>query len=261
MYDTELYKTKYSIDKTVHPDTEVVNFCKKNMPLGEIRKLYETFEEKKYNMISFYDDMFQYTSLGLLDIIFDIKKINSPIPFKSFFNRTVTYGKQFVYNIAKRFNIAKTEVDAIEKKYYEQILARSPISHNAESFFKLREICSNHLLVIKYPVSIQKSLIRHVQETFGKSEFISLDVDYIENKTEEEYLKSLSDTKKTYFDIVICQDAASLIEYIITKNIYNTQILTPFEHNGLSHEAKFTFEAYLDGTGPNNCKLNYINEN
>jgi hypothetical protein len=253
-YDAQDYETKYHIDKQNHPDSEMVTFCGKKMPLGEIRKAYENFEEKKYNMITFYDDMFQYTSLGLLDIIFDIKNINSPIPFKSFFNRRMVYGKDFVYTIAKRFNIEKEEVDRIEKEHYEEILARSPISHNAESYFKIREICSNHLMVIKYPFSIYQSFIRHIQESFGKDEFISLELDYINNKTEEEYLSSLPQSKLTYFDIAICQDAGSLIEFLINRKIQNTQILTPFEHNGLSHEAKFTFEAYLNGTGPNNSR-------
>jgi hypothetical protein len=258
--DATLYKTEYMIDKINHPDTEIVTFCGKKMPLGEIRMLHENFEEKRYNMITFYDDLFQYTSLGLLDIIFSLKKINSPIPFKSFFNRRMTYGKEFVYTIAKRFNIEKEEVDAIEKEHYEEILACSPLSHNAESFFKIREICDNHLMVIKYPFSIQQSFIRHIQETFGKNEFISLEIDYIHNKKEQDYLELLPKSKLMYFDIVICQDVASIIEFIVDRKIKNTQIVAPFEHNGLSPEAKFTFEVYLEGIGPNNCKLNYIKE-
>jgi hypothetical protein len=260
MIDKSLYETEYMIDKDAHPDSQMIKFCGKEIPLGEIRKIYEKFEEKKYNMASFYDDMFQYTSLGLLDVIFDIKNINSPIPFKSFFKRKATYGKQFVYEAVKRFNIEKEEVDEIEKKYYEEIIRRSPISHNAESFFKIREICDKQLLIIKYPLSIERKMIRHIQEAFGKDEYISLDIDYIGNKSEEEYLKELSEAKTIYFDIAICQDAASLIEFIVSRKINNTQILTPLEHNGLSAEAKFTFEAYLEGTGPNNCKLNYIKE-
>jgi hypothetical protein len=260
MYDRNKFKTIFNIDSVNHPDSEIINFCGKDMTLGEVRKLHESFDEKSYNMISFYDDMFQYSSLGLLDLIFDLRHINSPIPYKQFFNRRVVYGKEFVYNIVKRFNITKEEVDEIEEKYYEEILRRSPLSHNAKSYFKMREICQNQLLIMAYPFSIQNKFIRFIQETYGKDEYISLEIDYRKNKTEEEYLSSIPKSFYPYFDITICQDAASLMEFMIKHDIHDTHILTPFEHCGLSDEAKFTFEAYLEGVGPNNSILHYIKE-
>jgi hypothetical protein len=260
MYNKEKYKTTFNIDKENHPDNEIINFCGKEMPLGEVRKLYENFEESRYNMLSFYDDMFQYTSLGLLDLIFDIYHINSPIPYKQFFKRREIYGKQFVYKTLERFHISKEEIDGIEEKYYEEILMRSPISHNAKSYFKIREICHEQLLVMAYPFKISSRFTRFIQETFGKDEFISLELDYRRSKTEEEYLKLIPKSHYNIFDIVICQDAVSLIEFLVDKGIKNTQILTPFNHCGLSDEAKFTFEAYLEGIGPNNSRLNYVKE-
>ncbi|MDR1502260.1 MAG: hypothetical protein LBT43_07385 [Prevotella sp.] len=260
MFDISKYKTEINIDKINHPDTEIIDYHGNMMQLGDIRKLYEQFEEKRYNMISFYDDIFQYTSLGLLDLIFDLHNINSPIPFKSFFKRHCIYGKQFIYDIVKRFNITKEQVDDIEKNNYEEILRRSPVSHNANSYFKIREICSNQLLVMKYPFSIANTFIRFIQETYGKDEFISLELDYLGNKTEEEYLKTFPKSKISYFDIVICQDAASIIEFMVEKNIKGTEILTPFDHCGISNEAKLAFETYLGGTGPNGCKIHYVNE-
>jgi hypothetical protein len=260
MYDRNKFKTSYDIDNIAHPDDQLVKICGKDVPLGNIRRLHEAFEEKRYNMISFYDDMFQYTSLGLLDLLFDIYKINSPIPVKQFFHRKSIYGINFVYDIAQRFNITKGEVDEIKKNNYEEILSRSPLAHNALSYYKMREICSNHLLVMAYPINIAASFTRFIQEEFGKDEFISLELDYIYNKTEEEYLSSLPKTKLSYFDIVICQDAASTLEFITNNDIKDTQILTPFEHCGLSEEAKFTFEVCLEGTGPNNTKIYYIAE-
>jgi hypothetical protein len=259
-YNKELFKTKYFIDKEHHPDTEIIKFCGKQLPLGDIRKLFETFEEQKYNMISFYDDMFQYTSLGLLDLLFDLYNINSPIPFNSFFNRKVVYGKEFVYNAVKRFNISSEEVDKIENEHYEEIIKRSPVSKNAIGFFNIRDICKSHLLILKYPLTNIDTIIRNIQETFGKDEYISLEIDYCKNKTEEEYLKTFPKNRNTYFDIVVCQDVASIIEYIVSHNIKGSQILTPLDHNGLSFEAQYAFSEYLDGVGPNSCKLHYVKE-
>jgi hypothetical protein len=259
-FDLERFKTVYNIDKHNHPDSDEVTFCGKKMALGALRSVYEKFEEKKYSMISFYDDMFQYTSLGLLEIIFELRHINSPIPVKAFFNRRVVYGKEFVYNTMKRFNIAKETVDIIEREYYPQILLRSPVSPNAASFFKIRSICDKHLLVFKYPFKDIQKLMRQTQEKFGANEFISLETEFCENKTEEEYLKNLPLFRYNYFDIVICQDAASVIEFIAAHDIFDTQILTPFNHCGLSQEAQMAYLVYTQGVGPNNSQLHYIKE-
>jgi hypothetical protein len=258
--DEDRYKTVYNIDKENHPDDEIVTFSGKEFPLGEVRKLYEAFDEKKYSLLSFWDDMFQYTSLGLIDLLFELHNINSPIPIRSFFGRKKIYGKHFVYELMKRFKIQKEEIDTIEKKYYEEILKRSPISPNAEGYFKLREICSRHLMVFKYNFSIIKTVARTVQESFGKNEYISFETDFLGTRTEEEYLKLLPSRYPRFFDISICQDAASIIEYMDKYHISDTHILTPLEHCGLSNEIKYTIEAYTDGVGPNNCRLHYIKE-
>jgi hypothetical protein len=260
VYDEDLYKTTYNIDKVNHPDSEIVKISGKSVPLGEVRKLYETFEEAKYNLFSFYDDMFQYTSLGLIDLLFEIHNINSPIPIKLFFNRRTIYGKHFVYNFMERYDIDKEEVNSVEEKYYEEILKRSPISPNAEGYFKIRNICQGQLMVFKYPFSVVKKVTRIIQEAFGRSEYISFEVDYRRNKTEEEYLKTLLDSKSSYVDIVICQDAASVIEYIDAHNIMNAHILTPFDHCGLSQELKYVMEFHTNGVGPNNCRVYYVKE-
>ena len=69
--DPNTVKLEYNIDKK-HLDTEKVKGLDGNMhELGEFRKVFSTyFMEKKKGMLLFYDDIFQYTSLGLLDMLF-----------------------------------------------------------------------------------------------------------------------------------------------------------------------------------------------
>jgi hypothetical protein len=102
--------------------------------------------------------------------------------------------------------------------------------------------------------------MRQTQEKFGANEFISLENDFCKNKTEQEYLSSLSEMRYSYFDIAICQDAASMIEFIVDHHICDTQILTSFNHCGLSKEAQLAYLVYTKGVGPNNCQLHYIKE-
>jgi hypothetical protein len=260
MYDEEKFKTIFQIDKEKHPDSELITYCGKEMPLGKVRSLFENFDEKKYTMVSFWDDMFQYTSLGLLDLVFEMKDIDAPLPVRGFFSRDMVYGKDYITKVLERFHIPKEEVDEIEKTHYEEILRRSPLSHNCKAYFKLRELCSRHLMVFKYPFSIAESFTHRIQESFGGNEFISLELDYSKGKTEEEYLKSLPKAREQYFDIVICQDAASILEYLATHNILGSQVMTPFEHCGLSLELKLVMETYTEGVGPAQAHIFYIKE-
>jgi hypothetical protein len=260
MYDEEKFKTVFQIDKEKHPDSEMITYCGKEMPLGKVRSIFETFDEQKYTMISFWDDMFQYTSLGLLDLVFEMKGIEAPLPVKGFFSRDMIYGKDYITKVLQRFHISPEEVNEIEKTHYEEILRRSPLSHNSEAYFKLRELCSRHLMVFKYPFSITQSFTRHIQESFGGNEFISLELDYTQGRTEEDYLKIIPRLKEQYFDIVICQDAASTLEYLTSHGILGSQVLTPFEHCGLSLELKLVMETYTEGVGPAQAHIFYVKE-
>ena len=75
-HDINKYKTIYTYDKERHPDDEKIRFLNKDVTLGEIRSAFSAFDERKYKSIVFYDDIFQYTSLGLFDIICEIYGFN-----------------------------------------------------------------------------------------------------------------------------------------------------------------------------------------
>jgi hypothetical protein len=257
---TEDLNVRYNIDKETRPDNQEVLFCGKKHPLGEIRKLYDAYNEQKYGMFSFYDDMFQYTSLGLMDVLFTLHNIKDDIPVEAFLKRRIVYGKDFVYAYMRKYGITRKEVDEVEQKYYEVILECSPVAKNGVGFFKMRTIASRHLMVLKYPFKGVDTVIRQWKERYGKNEFTSLEVDYCGNKTEQEYLESLPKERFMYFDIAICQDGGALLEFINKNKIQDTQIITPFEHCGISEEARYIYFHYTEGVGPNNSRILYINE-
>lgn len=257
--DFDKFRTEFNIDKKNHPDSEVIDFCGKKRTLGEIRKVYNNFNERRYNLLSFYDDIFQYTSLGLIDIILDIYNIDEKIPFESYFKRTETNSLDFVYNFFKG-DLSKEIISDIEKEYYEEILLRSPFSKNAQRLYKIRSILESQLMVFKYKFKGLDIYKRKIIETYGKDEYISFEVDFLNGRTENKYINDLPKIKEKFTDIVIINDASSFVDYMDKKEINDSIILTSLDHCGLTKEEQYTYEIVLQGVGPRNSRIFYIEE-
>lgn len=259
-FDYERFKPTYNIDKVSHPDSEVIKFCGRELTLGEIRDTYSKFEETKYGMISFFDDVYQYTSLGLLDMLYDMLKVDEPMDLKSFFKRKEVYGIDWVFNKVSKYGLTKDEIETFLMKRYDEVLDRSPVAKNINGLFKLREIMDRQILVFKYQFNGQDAFISYIKSKYGHSEYTSLEVAYSHRKTELEFYKSLPASKYTYFNVVACNDAQSLLDFIIEKDIKDTCILTSLYHSGIPNEDIVTYKDLFDGIGPQNSRINYMKE-
>ena len=214
-----IYKTTYNIDKT-HSDNEIVKYMGKDISLGELRHFFA--EKDKFclkNMIIFYDDIFQYTSIGLLDIIFDLKNIEAPLPMEEFFKRTCT-GNEFVKRICKLFKISPEEVDEIEKNYYMDILMRSPFSTNAKSFIEYRKSLRSQLIVFRYNCNGLSDIFANIgNRIHAMSDYTSMELLFTEGKSEKEFLKSYPKSLYNKFEISVIQDGGALMDFINANTI------------------------------------------
>lgn len=259
MTNLDSFETTYDIDKN-HKDDEVVRVAGQDMRLGDARQYYSKFNERYYKMIIFWDDIIQYTSLGLFDIIFDLYGIQKDIPVEDFFKRfEPIHGLDFVKEyVKKHYKITENEVDTVYKENYEKILKISPLSKNSIGILKMREILNIMHIVFSYEFDTSK-IVKDITEKYNAHHVITTDIGFTNGKSTEEYIKTLSDTKKGYIDIVACIDAGAIIDYAIKKNVYELSILTPGFHNGISPGAQI---AYIDANmkGPNASELYFLEE-
>lgn len=262
-YDNDKYKTTYSIDKNKHPDSEEVVFLGKKTTLGDLRQVYSRFDERKYKMISFYDDIFQYTTLGLYEIVCELYNLDLPIPLNDYIHRSEVYGIDFVYNHIHRLRpdltITKEDIEKIDEDNYGAILMRSPLSKNFESLFKLRQVLDSHMLVFRHKFNGYKEFIKTISEKYDIA-YTSIEPVFLHGLGEKDLYDQLPDSKISYFDIVICNDARALLDFILAKGIEETIVLTSLNHCGISPEDQYLFEEILEGVGPNNSRIHYLSE-
>lgn len=230
------FKSTHNVDNT-HADSEKIRYYGKDVTLGSVRETFNRLAERPKNMVVFYDNMFQYTSLGLLDLIYEIKDISAPLPIKDFFNRT-ELGNDFVKKVSKLWDISPKEIDTIEKENYMEILKRSPLSNQADAFIKMRKGLRSQLFVFKYPVEGITDLFNEIKSKYlsATGEYVSIEIDFLYGKSIEEYLSTFSESRQSRLEYVAIEDAGSLMAYIDSKKIEGTEILTYPLHNGLIPE-------------------------
>jgi hypothetical protein len=243
-------KTVHNIDRVHHPDSEMIYNFGKYVKLGDLRKICE-LEEYRRNMTVIWDDVVQYTSLGLLDLLYDIHDIEFPIPFKEFFERK-TFGNRFVKDTVKMFGIPEDEVDFVEREGYSEILMRSPLSKNAEALLMLRRMLRAQLFVFKYNVPGINRITEDIRNSYESitKEYVSSEIDFTNGKTEKEYWSKFPKNKYKYLEIVAAQDAGSIIDKIRDEVIdVGANILTVPHHNGISNDELFAIASNSEGYG------------
>ena len=258
------FKTVYDIDETQHPDNEDILCGQNKVRLGDIRKFFNDIDDSRsVPMMIMYDDMYQYTSLGLLDLLFDIHKIDSNIPIKAFMERK-TSGLDFVKSICKVWNISPEEVDHTFKTYYAEVLRRSPLSRNAESIIKARPMSSSQLFVFKYYVPGIKEAILDAIQTYGSrnKEDISIPTmfDFLNDRTEYDYYKKIPKTRLDFFKCVFTANAGDAMKVIDERKIdVGANVFTTLKHNGLDEDQLTTI--YINrGMGNGDYMINFIEE-
>lgn len=231
------FKTKYNLDKQ-HSDNEIVRYAGHDISLGKIRQLFAEKDNMCLkNMTIFYDDMFQYTSIGLLDVIFDLKGIEAPLPIDEFFKRKCT-GNEFVKKICKLFKITPEEVDQIEKDNYSEILMRSPFSVNAKHFISYRKTLRSQTMIFRYNCEGLSGIFKEIGErNHAISDYTSMELMFTDGKSEKEFLEKVPKSMYNRFELTVLQDGGSMMHFIekhsldIGINVFTLPLTDCFERD------------------------------
>ena len=255
------FRTKFDIDTINHPDSEIVKIYGKKFRLGDVRATCQMYNERMSNMTIFYDNVFQYTSIGLMDIIFEKYNIPSNIPINEFMNRSVSSDK-FVKTVCGLWGVSEKDIDDIERENYIEILKRSPLTKNTVAFLKMRQFLNGQRFVFKYQCPEMSSVLYDLGSSYVNAEkqHVSTELDYLNGNSISAYLEHIPDIKKRFLEIVVTEDAGSVAKYFDKFGCSaGSNIITFLKHNGL------TDEQYLrilenDGFGNENYVVNFIKE-
>ncbi len=255
------FRTKYNVDRIKHPDSEIVKIYGKDFKLGDVRAACAMYNERLSDMTIFYDNVFQYTSIGLMDLVFEKFNIPSNIPIKEFMNRTVLADK-FVKSICKLWGVSEQDVDNIERDCYIEILKRSPFTKNTEAYLLMRRFLNTQRFVFKYQCPEMASVLNELKRGFGQNaemRFTSVEMDYLNGSSIKTYLKHMPDVKKHCLEIIAVEDAGTICSFFDEHGCAGSNIITFLNHNGLTPDHLLQI-VKNDGYGFENYIVNFIEE-
>ena len=255
------FRTKYNIDTVKHPDSEIVKIYGKKFKLGDVRAVCKSYDEHLSDMTIFYDNMFQYTAIGLMDVIFEKFDIPSNIPIKEFMSRKVLADK-FVKTVCGLWGVSEKDVDDIERECYVEILKRSPFTKNAEGYLLMRRFLNTQRFVFKYQCPEMEFVLNELKREFGynvEKRFTSVELDYLNGNSISTYLKHMPEIKKRCLEIIVVEDAGAICSYFDKNGCNSSNIITCLDHNGLTEE-QFQTILLLNGFGNENYIVNFIKE-
>ena len=91
---------KMKVDPNLKDDT-VLQMGDNQVTYGELKDMYKVVNQEPIRCLIYWDDVCQYTSLGLIEVINALFKTDAKIDFEHFFTRLndYIYGIEYVYKI------------------------------------------------------------------------------------------------------------------------------------------------------------------
>lgn len=228
----------------------------KKTTLDEIRKLAPITTEEPFVAFIQWDDMCQYTAIGLFYLINEAFDNEFKFNLLDFFNREeypngIEYIKKEVLK-----ELDENDINTVYRENYLEILEKSPLTNfynNLSMFYKPFK-----KIIFNFPFELPElhNLVDDISKNlfFGK---IEAKASFIPNKDLHNVYKS------NLHDYYVIPDMGDAYATFIDNSIAEKSILSYINHNGLN---PFIGAIYADNkakfeiNGPFNINLNYLLE-
>ena len=248
---------------------EKVTINNESIQMKQLRELESKFkidENRLKNVILFWDDFVQFTSLGLIDIMLEkfIDIDDKEYSYDEFFYRGFegSNSLQFVKKLfLTRFNTDIDEgfIKKFNEAYYTDILLRSPASTFFSSFIRCEGLYKNVLVCFKHRFDGIEKFVNSIKGRFtGK---FKIDIQF---KTLDGYFDESEFLEKNaqQYDTIMIQNLSQALEYIHKSQHMGMSLVSPYGHNGV-HPEYFRAISEVYGSsrhGPYNSELVIFNE-
>ena len=247
---------KMKVDPNLKDDT-VLQMGNNQVTYGELKDMYKVINQEPIRCLIYWDDVCQYTSLGLIEVINALFKTDAKIDFEHFFTRPndYIYGIEYVYKIFE--NVLKPqEIDKIKRKYYWKIMEISLKSMVFNSSVRINNFYERIGFYFSYHFKNSDMLRAGFKETiFTKIPLENIRFYY--GETDGGFNDIL---KKDSYNSIITPNIKGTYEYIINNDLKKIAIIGPEDHNGMTEEIYEVLEKYKKLPLPNYCSLNVYSE-
>ena len=250
----EKFEYKLNRDPNLKPDTKIkigdeeVNFdyITQNFPINK---------EQPISLLVYWDDICQYTSFALIEILNILFKTDAKIDIEHFFNRTnqYVYGIDYVYKLFEK-SLDKKTIDTVRYKYYWKILEMSVRSSLFGSIIKSNTFISR--IGFYFPFRFQNC--ESLKSGLNKHIFNDKNPDGVQFYYGDKV--PFNDLLKNGYNSIITPNVNTTYKYILDNNIKKIAIISTEAHNGISDETGRLLAKFGNRPKPNYCSISLYKE-
>lgn len=240
MYDSNFTnELNVKIDEVLKNPNTSIKLDGKNITVEEFRKMEKStgladYNDEKYRTVVYWDDIVQYTPLGLLSYYVDKFKLDSKLlSIHKYLNRPEVDALNYVSRVSG------IQIEQVKKDFrdnYENLLLISPMSGIMEHLIYMRHTLDSIIFIFSHNYESNKDLIDDIQEDSLKEVNIASFIS--ERKPFYDFMDELS------YDIVYCYNMGEVLESLFRKEILDVSVAGPFDpsqdrvllRNGLNAE-------------------------
>ena len=245
-----------NVDPKMKGDTIIEKENNKEFTYDEIKNAFPIHKQDPIRCAVYWDDICQFTSIGLIELVNQICESNAKIDLNHFFNRPneYSYGIKYVYKLFEKV-LTKEQIQDIKKKFYWRILTMSLRSELFMGLIRMDTYFDR--LGFFFPCR------------FENCEILKKDLKniFFKNDSEEKlffyYAEDgvvFNSLLKQGYNSIITPNMADTYEYIINNKLERISMISPSMHNGLSDELYDMFCKYSNYPRPNKCQLSLYDE-
>lgn len=256
IYNQE-FNIQHTIDEKLKDPNLKLKFGNNEFSLAEINNIFPT-KEKKIDMFIEWDNMCQYSCIGLVTKINELIKENRKINFHDFLRRdiypnAIDYVKKVIFP-----ELDSKLIDKVMIKYYNEIMAKSPVTDFFNKLNLMKFMLNSVTFMFRYNVRGLDDFVNSISSEKFNNEVTCKYVVY-ETEDQERYAIKELPIKEIY----IVPDMGLYYQAMIEYDKENTTIMGYNNHTGISpYILAYYFNEFekVGLNGPNDIKLSFLQE-
>ena len=247
---------EFNRDPKLQNDT-VINVGDYKTTYEDIQASYPINKQEPIRLLVYWDDVCQYTSLGLIEVLNSLLESNAKIDIEHFLSRPndYIYGIDYVKKIFEK-TLVPEQISEIKKEYYWNIMKLSLKSSLFNSLIQTNSFYDRIGFYFPYEFAHRHILQQDLTKVFFKGKlqgkcdfFYATDIPF----------NRLLSTEN--FNSIITPNIVDTYHYIINNDLEQISIIGPEAHNGIDDELASVFAKYEKCPKPNKCSISmYIEQ-
>lgn len=245
----------YKKDPELNPDTVIYN-GKTETTYKNILEDFPINKDVPISVLVYWDDICQFTSIGLIEILNALFKSNANIDLEHFFDRPNEYcdGMKYVYKIFEK-TLKPEDIDKVKKANYWHLLEISLKSSLFTSLNRISSFINNIGFFFPYRFDNCDSLRTGLNKFFFDDKKPDGVKFYYGNKIEFNSI-----LKDGLYNSIVTPDITTTYKYILDNDLKRISIIGPDSHNNIDDELGELLVKLNNVPKPNYCSVSIYKE-